>query len=130
MIGVSLPFAWLKSGTGLDVDREDLFQKLNERGVRSIELRTVAPAHSSDDVSAVANMLWDHGFLISVHGRVRSAKTAVSDVFSPLQKILTSLRQAKLNITVHPIKGDNVAMLCELADYVENNDLPVTIALE
>lgn len=130
MIGVSLPIKWLISGEGLDVDREDLLRKLKARGVRSIELRTVAPTHSPDDVSAVANMLWDRGFLISVHGRVKSAKTAVSDVFSPLQKILTSLRQAKLNITVHPVKGDNVAMLCELADHIENNDLPVTIALE
>ena len=130
MIGVSLPIKWLISGEGFDVDREDLLQKLKARGVRSIELRTVAPTHSPDDVSAVANILWDRGFLISVHGRVKSAKTAVSDVFSPLQKILTTLRQAKLNITVHPIKGDNVAMLCALADHIENNDLPVTIALE
>ncbi len=130
MIGVSLPFEWLKSGTGLDVDREGMLQKLKKQGVRSIELRTVDPAHSPDDVGAVADMLWDRGFLISVHGRVKSRETAVSDVFLPLQKMLSSLRQAKVNVTVHPIDGDNAEMLCELADYVEDHGFPVTIALE
>ena len=130
MIGVSLPIKWLISGEGLDVDREDLLRKLKDRGVRSIELRTVVPTHSPDDVSAVANMLWNRGFLISVHGRVKSAKTAVSDVFSPLQKTLTSLRQAKLNITVHPVKGDNVAMLCELVLLYEKAEHTHTLGAE
>ncbi len=130
MIGVSLPFEWLKSGTGLGVDREGFLDELKEHGVRSIELRTIEPAHSPDDVSAVAGMLWDRGFLISVHGRVRSAKTAVSDVFAPLQKVLAAPRQNKINVTIHPIDGDSAEMLCELADYIEKNDLRVTIALE
>jgi len=60
---------------------------------------------------------------------VKSLETAVSDVFAPLKKVFP-LKQKKLNVTVHPIVGDNAAVLCALSDHIEKENLPVTISLE
>ena len=130
MIGVSLPFLWLCGHDAFDLDRDKLLQNLKEKNVASIELRTVRAAHAPEDVAAVADMLFEKGFSISVHGEVKSVESAVADVFAPLQKLLPALRQKSLNITVHPIDGDNVQMLHRLADHIEANGYPVTVALE
>jgi hypothetical protein len=77
MLGVSLPFGWLLTGEGPLGDRECLLDELKQNNVRSIELRTVKPESSALDVKAVAEMLWDKGFMITVHGTVSSVETAV-----------------------------------------------------
>lgn len=130
MIGVSLPFDWFIHEGDAEVDKKTLLQKLKDEGVRSIELRTVRAYHSPEQVLAAAEELWSYGFLISVHGEVKSEGSAVADVFYPLSSILPSLRQPKVNITIHPINADNTKMLNSLADYVEEHNYPVTIALE
>lgn len=130
MLGVSLPFKWLLTGEGLAHDRDSLLNELKQNNVRSIELRTVKPDCSADDVKNIAEMLWSKGFFITAHGTVNSVDTAADDVFRPLESVLKVLRQPLLNITVHPIAGDNVKMLKALSDYIRKNRLPVTIALE
>ena len=130
MIGVSLPFLWLCGHDAFDLDRDKLLQNLKEKNVASIELRTVRATHAPEDVAAVADMLFEKGFSISVHGEVKSVESAVADVFAPLQKLLQTMRQKSLNITVHPIDGNNVQMLHRLADHIEANGYLVTVALE
>lgn len=127
MIGTSLPLAWLTDG---DPQLSDILTLLKSHKVGSVELRTVRPHHKPETVLQAAKLLWDNGFQITVHGSISSAETAIADVFNPLQSLLSALRQEKLNITVHPIVGDNGAMLTALSDYILENQLPVTIALE
>ena len=126
MIGVSLPFSWFSDGT----DIGPILRLLKDQGVGSVELRTVRPHHEPQAVLDAANILWDAGFQITVHGSVTLAETAVSEVFDPLKLLLPHLRQEMLNITIHPIVGDNVAMLVALSDHILEKGYPVTIALE
>ncbi len=130
MIGVSLPLDWLITGEGLADSVDDVLSALKAEGVRSIELRTVRAHHTSCEVLRVAQGLWDNGFLISLHGDVKTDEGAVQELFTPLKELLKGLRQPTVNITIHPICGDNVKLLNNLADYIEQNELPVTIALE
>ena len=126
MIGVSLPFKWFTDGT----DTEGILALLKDQGVGSVELRTVKPDHTPESVLHAAEYLWENGFQITVHGSVKSAETAVSDVFAPLAQLLPKLQQEKLNVTVHPIVGDNCAMVTALSDHILEKNYPVTIALE
>lgn len=130
MIGVSLSYDWLAGRDGLPGDRNILLNELKQRGVNSIELRTVFLRHDSHEVLRVADMLWDRGFSITVHAKAHSREQAVSEVFDPLSEVLKNLRQERLTVVIHPVKGDNAAMLCELADHRDANGYPVTIALE
>ena len=130
MIGVSLPFDWLSTGEGLPESRENVLLALKAEGVRSIELRTVRYHHTAADVKRVAQLLWDYGFCISLHGDVKTEENAITNLFCPLEELLKDLRQPSVNITVHPIAGDNVKMLSSIADYIEKHNLPVTVALE
>lgn len=130
MVGVSLPFDWLLTGEGLPESREAVLLALKTEGVRSIELRTVRDHHTATDVKRVAQLLWDYGFYISLHGVVKTEENAVSELFYPLEELLKDLRQPSVNITVHPIVGDNVKMLSAIADHIEKHNLPVTVALE
>ena len=131
MIGVSLRFRWL-SGTKVAhyPDPQELLPLLYGAGVRSIELRPLAPNDDPDEVLSVVTMLWEYGFNVTVHGSVDTVENAVFEVFSPLRRVLENLRQNDLTITLHPINGDNVAMLTKLSDYISENNLPVRIALE
>ena len=126
MISVSLPFGWFSDGA----DIQSILALLKRHGVGSVELRTVRPQHEPQSVLDAANILWDSGFQVTVHGSVKLLETAISEVFDPLALLLPNLRQEKLNITIHPIAGDNAAMLVALSDYIINNNYPVTIALE
>lgn len=130
MIGVSLPLDWLLTGEGLPESREDVLLALKTEGVRSIELRTVQDHHTAAEVKGAAQLLWDYGFSISLHGAVKTQENAVSELFCPLEELLKDLRQPSVNITVHPIAGDNVKRLTAIADHIEKYDLPVTVALE
>ena len=130
MIGVSLPFKWLLTGEGLPHDRDSLLDSLKQNNVRSIELRTVKPSCSADDVKNIAEMLWSKGFMITVHGKANSVESAVSDIFEPLKSVLNVLCQPSLNVTIHPIDGDNAKMLTVLSNHIRENRLSVTIALE
>ena len=111
MIGVSLPFKWFADGT----DTEGILSLLRSQGVGSVELRTVRPEHAPEAVLQAAEYLWENGFQITVHGSVKTVETAVADVFAPLAQLLPKLRQEKLNVTVHPVVGDNCAMVTALA---------------
>ncbi len=130
MIGVSLPLDWLITGEGLPESVDTVLSALKAEGVRSIELRTVRARHCASDVRRVAEFLWDDGFSISVHGDVKTEENAVGELFQPLEELLKDLRQPSVNITVHPIVGDNVKMLSAIADHIEKHNLPVTVALE
>ena len=126
MIGVSLPFKWFPDSPEL----QTVLKLLKEQKVDSVELRTVRPCHEPDSVLQAAQLLWEMGFQITVHGSVSSVETAVEDVFAPLADVLSSLKQETLNVTVHPIVGDNCEMLLALSDHILKNNYPVTIALE
>lgn len=130
MIGVSLPYEWLASGEGLLGDADHLLNHLKANGVESIELRTVFLRHDPCEVLRVAERLWNMGFQITVHAKAHSREMAVSEVFDPISEVLKNLRQERLTVVIHPVKGDNAAMLCELADYRDAHGYPVTIALE
>ena len=125
MIGVSLPFGWMIDENQLDLDRASTLNELRAAGVGSVELRTVRSYHPPEDVLRAAELLWSYGFSITVHAEMKSEASAVGDVFTPLSLLLNSLKQKTLNVTVHPIDGDNATVLNRLADHVEENEYPV-----
>ena len=130
MIGVSLPFDWLLTEKGPLPSHWFVFNELKKKNVKSIELRAIRPGEDANNVLYAANLLWDFGFQITIHSTVVSCETAVEDVFSPLKKLFPQLRQKSLNITIHPIDGDNISMLLKLSDYILAHQLPFVIALE
>lgn len=127
MIGVSLPLSLFDEAS--KEERMPLLQYLKQEGVESIELRTVRSHSEPDAVRRAMETVWSEGFELTVHGEIKSEESGVRDVFAPLA-LAFPLKQKKLNITVHPIVGDNGAVLCALSDYILANDLPVTISLE
>lgn len=130
MIGMSLSYKKLLSADDDGLKPEILLPKLWAEGVRSVELRAVSPSEPADNVLKVASLLWDYGFSITVHGKCRSVESAANDVFAPLELMLSNMRQKELIVTLHPIKGDNTAMLTALSDHIADNNYPVRIALE
>ena len=130
MIGISLPLDWLITGQGLPESVDTVLSALKDEDVRSIELRTVRSRHNAADILRVAQMLWNRGFFISIHGDVKTVENAIDELFTPIALLLKNLEQPSINITIHPIIGDNVAMLMAIADHIDKNDLPVTISLE
>ena len=130
MIGVSLSPKYVLDGVGMETSPEVLLEQLKCKGVSSVELRNARPGADPKRVLAFARKVWDHDLRLTVHCRVNSPETAVSDVFDTVILALRYLRQESLIVTIHPIDGDNVQMLCRLADYAEANRLPVVIALE
>ncbi|MBE6712450.1 MAG: hypothetical protein E7580_02885 [Ruminococcaceae bacterium] len=127
MIGVSLPVALFAPGA--EEERRPILNYLKQEGVASIELRTVRASADPAEIRLAMETVWSEGFLLTVHGEVKSEESCVRDVFSPLSEAFP-LKQKRLNVTVHPIVGDNAAVLCALSDYVRENGLPVTISLE
>ena len=130
MLGTSLPFHWLLAGGAPLGDVPTVLNTLKSHGVESIELRTVNPNTNPDDVLYAANLLWDAGFVITVHAAPKSVETAVRDVFVPLTALLPALKQEKLTVVIHPDTGDNAAMLCDLAEYRDAHGFPIVFALE
>ena len=130
MIGISLSYKNLLLAQDESLRPEKILPALREKGARSIELRAVSPSEPADNVLKVSSLLWDYGFSVTVHGKCRSVESAVRDVFEPLGSMLSQLRQKELIVTIHPIAGDNVAMLTALSDHISANGLPVRIALE
>ena len=131
MIGISLPFDWLLTGEGEPgIDRDRLLSRLKESGVDSIELRTVLARHSARDVLRVAEMLWTHGFKITVHSRMHTEASAIKDIFDPLLLVLKNMRQEKLVLVLHLITGDGAGIAGTLAAHIDENSYPVVIALE
>ena len=130
MIGMSLSYQKLLSTCDPALKPETLLPQLWEHGVRSIELRAVTPTASPVEVLRVANILWDHGFQVTVHSAPRAVESAVEDVFVPLTHMLARMRQRELIVTIHPVVGDNVAMLIALSDHIIKHHYPVRIALE
>lgn len=130
MLSASLPFSFLLSGGEPYGEIQPLLCDLRARGVQSAELRPVRPNTPPEDVLAAANTIWNAGLRLSVHGTVASTETAVDDVFAPLSLMLPALRQDALVIVVHPIIGDNAAMLRALDAHIDAHHLPVRIALE
>ena len=130
MTGVSLPLDWLCGAPHTLGNVSAVLNELRLRGVRSVELRTVRATSSPDAVATAAELLWEKGFEITVHASALTVQSAVSDVFSPLQTLLSRLPQKKLVITLHPLVGDNVVMLKSLADHAEKEGYPICFALE
>ena len=131
MIGVSLPYKWLLGNGSFPMPETYVFlSELKRRGVSSVELRAVPRRGDPDVALRAAEPLWDHGFRITVHAGVETAENAVAEVLEPLSEILSHLRQRELIVTIHPIVGDNVAMLRALSDHIIKKSYPVRIALE
>ena len=130
MVGVSLPFDWILNKTTNEGEFEPFILTLKEMGVCSVELRTVKPNYSPSVVLQAMNTLWDYGFNVTVHGTLKSAETAVQDLFAPLEYCLKGLKQQKLIITVHPIAQGLEQALTLISDHIIKNDYPVKIALE
>ena len=129
MIGVSVPYSMLADSEQRD-ECKSLLSKLWERGVRSIELRAVAPKGDADEVLNIAEFVWSFGFNITVHANARTAEDIVAEVLQPLSGVLANLRQKELIVTIHPIVGSNTDMLLTLSDYINEHGCPVSIALE
>lgn len=133
MIGVSLPFSYLVNGGAPYGDFQPFFERLKTSGVESVELRAVSRNTAPEDVLKAASLLWDAGFVITVHGGAKSPETALDDLFRPLSLLLPSLRQKELIVVMHPTVGSEDAilgMLKALADHIKERSLPVRIALE
>lgn len=130
MIGASLPFAWLLSGSAPLGDIPTVLAALKSRGVESIELRTVRPDTPPHDVLRAAALLWNAGFGITIHAAPKTAESAVEDVFAPLNVLLENLRQERLTVTVHPDFENHADMLCALAQYSDDHGHPIMFALE
>lgn len=138
MLGTSLPFKYLLSGEGHGLlPRDELLARLHDAGCSSIELRSVPPSTPPADVLAAASYVWNAGMKITLHGSVKSATSAVSDIFNPISLLLKELHRNgnELIVVIHPIAGDdtpaaNVEMLKALAAYISENRLRVRIALE
>lgn len=130
MIGVSVSSKWLIEGSEISSCPEDFLPKLYEKGVRSIEVRDIKPGTDPERIYNCANIVWDHGFQVTLHARAASVETAAADVFVPLSKVLRHMRQEKVVVVIHPVVGDNAAMLTALADYIDENKYSVVIALE
>ncbi len=147
MFGVSVPYKYLRDGR--DIFGEFPFEKgspcplaayLVSLGAGSAELRQVGPSEDPADVLRAARILWNAGLAVTVHGKVKSLKSAVSDVFDPISLLIENLPyeiQKRVNVTIHPIAApdcdflsENVKMLTDLVRHVIENDLPVSIALE
>ena len=69
MIGMSLSYQKHLSTCDPALKPETLLPQLWEHGVRSIELRAVTPTASPVEVLRVANILWDHGFQVTIHSK-------------------------------------------------------------
>lgn len=143
MIGVSLPYKDLVAGRmpgGAEGSLPTFLHELRESGADSIELRGVGRSPAPADMLAACRAVWACGMTVTLHGDVRSAGTAVSDVFDPLVLVLPEIRehQPLLSVTIHPIPGDegtsvtdmNVRMVNALSDHILTHGLPVRIALE
>lgn len=130
MIGMSLQYKNLVNADDEKVKPQELLPMLWEHGVRSIELRALAPTTAPDEALRVANSVWDYGFSITVHATAKTLAGCVKEVFAPLSLVLSNMRQDELVVTVHPIDDDNAAMLVSLSDYIIENNYPVRIALE
>ena len=85
MIGVSLPFKWLIGQSDILGDIDHTLDTLKDHGVKSIEIRTIRANHSASDALKAAEILWDHGFSITVHSYPTTLGGAVSEVFEPLK---------------------------------------------
>lgn len=130
MIGMSLSYKMLLHTKDASLQPDVLLPQLWERGVRSIEIRSLPTDARSADVLRIANLLWDYGFNITVHSTARSAPSAVDNVFIPLSDMLAHMRQRELIVTIHPVSDDNIAMLTSLSDHIIEHRYPVRIALE
>lgn len=130
MIGASFSFDSLRGKDATLGDPEVFLRELKNQGVESIEIRPVPIGSSPDEVECVVNKIWDIGLKVTIHADVDALESAVSDVFSSLGQIFLKNRQDKIIVVVHPIVGDNSAMLTALSDYIYDNHLPAVIAFE
>lgn len=129
MIGISLPYIWLLGDEQLSKP-EVLLPQLWGKGVRSIELRMIPAGEKPENVRRAADILWDYGFEITIHATAKTAENAVAEVLTPLSAVIAHKRQSNFIVTIHPIVGDNTAMLLKLSDYLYDHNYPVRIALE
>ncbi len=129
MTGISIPFKGIFDEEAMKGFIPAL-TRAKDLGAESVEIRNVKPGYDPAEVGKIAAFITGLGFRISVHGAMESPETAVEDVFAPLSEVLPGLKQKSLNITVHPFDGDNPSALTNLSDYITENGLPVTIALE
>lgn len=127
MVGVSLPYSLLRHG---GAEYEEIMGTLVEQGVGSIEIRSIRPDSSPEDVVRIAEGLRARGMEITLHATVTSAESAVQDVFGPLSPLFSEGCQEKWIVVIHPINGDNVAMLRTLADHAVSMAYPIVWALE
>ena len=130
MIGASFSLDALCGKDAAFGDPAIFLKKLKDHGVESIEIRPVPIGCSADEAARVVNEIWNLGLKVTLHADVDSLESAVCDVFYPLEKIFSQNRQGRIVIIVHPIVGDNTAMLKLLSDYIYDNHLPAVIALE
>ena len=133
MIGISLPYTYLENGGEPYGSRTRFLKKLRAAGVGSVELRTVRYNAAPQKVRAVAESIWEAGLQITVHAGVRTAATAVEDVFAPLAALIPALGQTELIVVIHPVAGTREEMLDALgalADHIRDHAPTVKIALE
>jgi FAD/FMN-containing dehydrogenase len=77
MIGTSLSYRSLVHDREGELAPDVLLPKLWAAGVRGVELRAVWGDTDPHEVLSVANLLWDYGFLVTVHGGCETVENAV-----------------------------------------------------
>ena len=131
MIGASFSIDELNGVVDALGKTADIVEKLGKNGIESIEIRPVPIGYPADEVLRIVKLIKDSGLNVTIHADV-SGKIEMSlrEVFLPLTKIFDESLQSNTVITVHPIDGDNVAMLKILSDHIKENNIPAIIAFE
>lgn len=111
---------------------EGLMRELWREGARCVELRTVRPDSDPEEVRNTVQFLLNSGFNVSIHSKMKSARTAVSDVFDPISTVLSEKLLDSVNLTVHefPETEETVSALLALSDRAMKESCNITFALE
>ena len=107
-----------------------LLRYLRGAGAESIELRTVTPQTDPMEALHAAEIVWDAGMKITVHGAVRAPETAEKDILSPISEILKSGRQESVTVTFHGLSGEEETVSALRSLNEKTKHLPVKLALE
>ena len=122
MIGVSLPITCL-------MESAPLLKELWDRGVRSVELHSVALTTEAEAVACAASALWERGFQITVDLAPLDAAVAPSEILAPLSLLWRKMPQECLPVVLHLPRDGEAGCVRSLAEYAEQNAYPIRLLL-
>ena len=122
MIGVSLPIIYTS-------ETASLLSELWDRGVRSVELRSVNPKTDTELVAHIAAELWGRGFQITVDIAPFDISATPAEILAPLSLLWQKMPQECLPVVLHLLRGGEETCVRALAEYAEKNAYPIRILL-